>query len=210
MNRVSALGVIASFIVATGTVHAGGKIYQFDENRAIIQVSGSDWISFTSPSDITSAANDLPVTLQTGTRYVDIIPASNSDNIPKLTFTGGPSSGKVQIYLGQEGSATDPDFRDDDFPPAKAGLHLRGIHATGLNGSCESEFYGGITGDFGQNLNPDTYNFTVDRLVRFDATGMIRGNFVIGAPGGTSPAVRIPVYCPRGASLRGRQVGSAV
>ncbi len=47
----------------TQSAHAGGRVYQFDANGSIIQIGGSDWVAFDSPSDLTSSSSDLSITL---------------------------------------------------------------------------------------------------------------------------------------------------
>ncbi|MBL8760898.1 MAG: hypothetical protein JNL50_06290 [Phycisphaerae bacterium] len=134
----------------------------------------------------TVGSSDTSISLNVNTRFVDILPADNSTDIPRITFTGGPSTGVVSIYLGADDNSTGPDFNNSDIAPSRRGRNLKGIVATGLAGTTISEFYGGITGDFGQTTNPDEYYIYVDHLVRFDAGGAIRGNFEADAPGGTS------------------------
>lgn len=133
----------------------------------------------------TIGSSDTSISLNQNTLFVDILPADNNTDIPRITFTGGPSSGVVSIYLGADDNSTGPDFNNSDIAPSRRGRNLKGIVATGLAGSTISAFYCGITGDFGQTINPDEYYIYVDHLVRFDAGGAIRGNFEAAAPGGT-------------------------
>ena len=133
------------------------------------------------------------------TRFVDILPEDTSTDIPFLTFSGGPSSTEtVRFFIGAEKSTGGPSFRNDDFNPSPMGRHFKGMDAWN-NMSATTYLYGGITGAFGTDDEsaPDYYDWNigdgarilVDRLVRFDADGAIRGDFSVDRPGGANPDV---------------------
>jgi hypothetical protein len=146
--------------------------------------------------------SDTNITLKSATRFVDIPPPDNATTIPKITFVGGPSSGVVSFYIGSDENTTGPDFVNADDFPIKKGGKLRGIVATGLNGTATSRLYGGINGDFGESCGDpnnddceDQFVIHVDQLVRFDVGGGIYGDFEVGSPGGTTS---IPVFVIEG------------
>lgn len=172
MNTV--VRTLCLFASVTGSAHT--------QTVSVLQYSSSGTAL---ASQSVSSTQDTSIALNSTTRFVDIIPSSSSADIPLLTFTGGPSSGTIGFYIGSDVTSGVPDFISDDEPPSYGGRHLKGIHATSLNGTCESILYGGVNGDFGNSTTPDDFNIIVDRLVRFDVGGNISGNFVIGAPGST-------------------------
>ena len=182
-NTVASLLLVG---LLTQSAHAGGRVYQFDANGSIIQIGGFDWVAFNSPSDLTNSSSDLSIALDSNTRFVDIIPNGSSDNIPRLTFTGGPSASSVKIYLGADQDASHPDFVSTNVVPSKGGLHLRGLDASAL---YESQVYGGITGDFGVQCsgnpcNGTAYYLKVGRLVRFDMGGTMWGDITVTGSSG--------------------------
>lgn len=121
MKSAIGLGLTVVLCLAAPVAHGDGRIYQFDVNGTIIPVAGQNWVSFTSPSDLSSATNDKTVILETAARYVDIIPDGQDDNIPRITLAGGPSAASVQIYLGADQDPIHPDFVSTSVAPSSSG-----------------------------------------------------------------------------------------
>lgn len=138
--------------------------------------------NYTGSSDITHHVHSTAA-------YIDIIPASDSVDIPKITLDQGPASGIVKTYVGDDEDPNGPDFLSTDVPPAKRGRNFKGLIANGLNGTCSAELYGGIAGRFGPSGTVDEesdvadYFIDVARLVRFDIGDALFGHIKIALPG---------------------------
>ncbi len=89
MRQNAKITALLALVGAPPLALGAGVIHQFDSGGTEI----GNGTGFTSTTD-------LPLSLDTSTRYVDIIPSSDTDDIPFLTFTGGPSDGRVRFYLG--------------------------------------------------------------------------------------------------------------
>lgn len=170
----SVLGCLVGLAGMCAPIYGQGVLYEY--NDAGTEIRSTNFTAMTAMS----------LGLLSSTRYVDIIPTDSSSDIPKITLSGGPSNGRVRIYMGADVTPNTPGFRDTDTLPSKSGRNLVGLHATGLNGTCESEFYGGITGDFGESGTANDQGLYVDRLVRFDIGGALHDTIDAINPGGTT------------------------
>lgn len=75
---ITRIGILVALAGFGSAALGGGTIYEFDGSGNPIG-SGTPFTT-----------SDKTVSLDSNTRFVDIIPSSNSDDIPLLTFTGGP------------------------------------------------------------------------------------------------------------------------
>lgn len=187
MRKSVCLMASLSLVSVVPLAFGAGTIYEYN---------GTGTLLATTP---VLSTTDLSLPLQATTEYVDIIPETNSSALPMITLTGGPSTGRVKIYLGQNLNATTPDFVNTSNAPAKYGNYLKGLDAikgtnTTTNLATESEFYGGISGNFGvvcspQPCNGTAYFIKVDRLVRFDVGGTMFGDITVAGESGWSPLI---------------------
>lgn len=119
-----------------------------------------------------AAGSDHSLTISSNARRLRIIPSgTGSTAIGRLTLTGGPASGNLNVEIG------DTDYEVTDTTPTRIPCaSWAGLNASGLAASVG--VYGGITGDLSNTMTG------IDRLSRFDVLGNIDAPIEIGAPDG--------------------------
>lgn len=178
--------VLIAFIFLMAEIAKGsGTIYQYNSAGGHIT------------PNISIGTDELTVSLNTSTRYVDIIPSSSTATLPFLIFNSGPSSGFVYFYLGQDGNTMSPEYVGIDATPNSRGGNISGINAVD-NLAATSVLYGGINGDFGYQCPPPSppagcngtsYTLKFDRVVRFDVGGTFWGDAYITGDASWTPCI---------------------